>query len=145
MNVFQPSVRTPFWLVLLLLLAHCGGSAEHVNQAPVAVDPLVAGRTIYIKRCASCHNHDGTGTLRKRPYAADFNRPDGVLLQSDAALTAAVMDGKKGTYGTMPAFRPILKEEEVRAVLAYIRHTFQKAPAVDVAPAAQEPSPVRSP
>ncbi len=142
MKRFEPAGRTPWWLFLLPFLVGCGGTAEQTEQP---VDPLVIGRTIYIKRCVSCHNHDGSGTLRKRPYAADFNRVDGVLSQSDDLLIAAVMDGKKGTYGSMPAFRPILKEDEVRAVLAYIRHRFQKPPAADATPAVETPSPARSP
>lgn len=132
MNRFKSALGRLVCLLLLPFLAACGGNAEQTKEP---IDPLVLGRTIYIKRCVSCHNHDGTGTLRKKPYAADFNRADGVLQQSDEVLLAAVMDGKKGTYGTMPAFRPILKEDEVRAVLAYIRRQFHTPPtAEDVSP-----------
>lgn len=112
---------------------------------PVA-DPLVLGRTVYIKRCVSCHNHDGTGTLRRKPYAADFNQVGGVLAQSDDALVRSVLDGKKGEFGTMPAFRPILKESDIRAALVYIRHTFgpkDNPPVATPDAAATSPDPKR--
>nr|WP_243435989.1 cytochrome c [Acanthopleuribacter pedis] len=114
-------VRIAVPAIIGALLAACSPP----EAPPTSVDPLVLGRTIYIKRCVSCHNHDGTGTLRRKPYAADFNQPGGVLSRSDDELLASVLDGKTGAYGTMPAFRPILKEHEVRAALTYIRSQFK--------------------
>ena len=85
-------------------------------------------------RCATCHQRNGSGTLRNFRFAADFTDPNGVLVRSDEELVRSIMEGVDGTYGRMPGFKPILREEDVVAVLDYIRTNFQ-APVEPRAPA----------
>ena len=77
-------------------------------------DPvLVAGRAVFVDRCASCHDADGSGTGN----GPRLNR--GWLLQEypnldDAA--AVVAEGRD----RMPGFGSLLTTDEIDAVLRYV-------------------------
>jgi len=103
-------------LCLIPFLWSCGPAGP-----PQPVDPMVQGQRIYFSRCATCHGRDGRGTLRGRRYAADFTEKGGVLSRPDAQLSQSVMNGLAGQYGQMPAFKPILTQQQVEYALAYIR------------------------
>ena len=85
-----------------------------------AEDP---GAQIYKDRCAMCHGEDGKATTPtgKAFNAASFMAPAAVKA-SDAELIGIVTKGK----GKMMAFGSVLSDEEIKAVVGYIRTTFQK-------------------
>ena len=94
----------------------CGsGSSPEVGEGPDGTpDPvLVAGRAVFVERCSSCHDADGSGT---------GNGPrlnQGRLLQvypNSGESAAVVSEGR----GRMPAFGGLLTAGEVDAVLRYI-------------------------
>jgi mono/diheme cytochrome c family protein len=83
------------------------------------------GRGLYQAHCASCHAPDGRGRswrarllfLRPGDLAtpAAAARPDGYL--ADLVRHGGATYGKPG----MPAFGFLLREEEIRAVVGYLR------------------------
>ena len=110
--------RRSLALAFLIAITACRGSS---------VPQPVSGERIYRTYCQTCHGPDGRGLLGGKAYAADFTRPDGILLKDDDQLAAAVRDGRKGSLGPMPAFAPILNTEEITAVIAFIRSRFGQA------------------
>lgn len=74
------------------------------------------GRKVYSQYCEGCHGPDGRGVLADVP---DFTFGEGVM-RSDFALLASIRDGK----GVMPAYRGLLKEQEILNVIAYIRTLY---------------------
>ena len=79
---------------------------------------LAAGRRIFERRCASCHNANGDGntiTASRFPYANLIDgrwRGDG----SPASIEKQVREGRD----PMPKFEGKLTDEEIRQVVAYV-------------------------
>ena len=71
------------------------------------------GKMVYLTRCVGCHGVDGVGIV-----GPDI-RPGKVLEKYASAETmaAVVRDG----IGEMPEFGSKLRDEEIDAVVAYVR------------------------
>jgi len=103
--------------------------ARHdVPTIPAEMTPAVArGLTLYQANCAFCHAADGTGQnwigsfLEPRPR--DFTSDSFTLADAPAALRATIKTGLPGT--SMPAWRHVLTDEEIDAIIAYIRAAFR--------------------
>ena len=69
-------------------------------------------------QCSSCHGVNGAGdtSVGKTLKAADLRSP-AVQKQSDAELAQVISEGR----GNMPSFKDSLNEEQIRALVAYIR------------------------
>jgi mono/diheme cytochrome c family protein len=84
-----------------------------------------AGRRIFERRCASCHNGNGDGntiTASHFPYA---NLIDGVW-RSDGSLAAIERQVRVG-HDPMPRFEGKLTDEEIRQVSAYVEALARSA------------------
>jgi mono/diheme cytochrome c family protein len=86
------------------------------------------GRKIYQTLCAACHQPDGRGQERVAPS----------LVGSELALGPAgipsriVLNGKEGPVGLMPSLGTVLSDDQIAAVLTYIRREWgHTASAVD--------------
>lgn len=100
--------------------------AGTTTTPPAGTDPNAtvasgAGAQIYAQRCALCHGAEGRGD---GPAAASLNpkprnHTDGSYMnaQTNDALLAVIRDGK----GAMPAWKSVLSEEEIQAVLQHVR------------------------
>lgn len=108
-------------LALLLAIAMGCGSASspEVGEGPDGTpDPvLVAGRAVYIDRCSSCHDGDGSGT-GNGPRLNRGRLVEAYPYPADAA--AVVAEGKD----RMPAFGGLLSAGEIDAVLRYINEVL---------------------
>lgn len=97
---------------------------------------LARGRSLYQAHCASCHgaNLEGqpdwkralpSGRLPAPPHDASghtWHHPDRVLFEITKHGTAAVVGG--GYESDMPGFSGVLTDDEILAVLAFIRSTW---------------------
>lgn len=84
-------------------------------SAATDTDSLDAGGELYAANCARCHGDDGGGTNRGKPLLGiATNNPD------PEHQMGIVTNGK----GRMPAFAESLSDEEIDAVVSYIRATF---------------------
>ena len=83
-----------------------------------------SGASVFKAKCVSCHGADGSGNtpVGKSLQVADLRSPE-VQKKSDAELAESVSEGK----GNMPAFKTILSEDEIHAVLKYVRTLVPKA------------------
>lgn len=76
------------------------------------------GHEIFEQQCVGCHGSDGRAQtdMGKKVQAADLTS-GAVQQQSDSQLEKVIKGGKK----KMPSFDQKLSDDEVRAVIAYIR------------------------
>jgi len=91
------------------------------------------GKKIFKIHCASCHGDQGkggkgTGVTFSRPrnlaiIAPALNNKGFLKSASDQLIKHTTLNGRKGT--PMPAFKKKLKNNEINALVAYIRH-FEK-------------------
>ena len=97
---------------------------------------LASGRTVYREHCASCHgaNLEGqkdwqtplpSGRLPAPPHDASghtWHHSDRILFEITKYGTAAVVG--RGYESDMPAFGPVLTDDKIRAILAFIKSTW---------------------
>ena len=113
--------RTRKVLPVIVVLAACGlfvliiSEAAMTNQAATAAD---AG-TIYNRRCATCHGRDGRGQTRRGRQTHARDMTDGAWQDdvSDERLFNSINNGR----GKMPAFRKSVSENDIDALVAYVR------------------------
>ena len=116
------------------LIAGCGGSKSETDQststtqtqtpapapAPVATN-VDEGAKIYAERCSLCHGPngkgDGPGGAALNPKPRDHTDGKYMNSRTDAELLAVLHNGK----GAMPAWRGVLTEEQMQAVLKHVR------------------------
>lgn len=123
------------------------GAGDNASDkpAPLAADSpaMTAGAAIYKDACAACHRDNGAGEARLFPRLAGS-----AIVQSDdpATLGRIVLEGSRAvatnsapTAPAMPAFGWRLDNDQVAAVLTYIRNTWgNAAPAVTGAAIARQ-------
>jgi putative membrane protein len=93
--------------------------------ASVGSNALARGEQVYRERCSSCHGLDGRGQGGR--VAADFVTDASRLRKHDEALLDSIARGVPGSR--MPGFDSVLRPDERRDVLAYIRGRFGRASA----------------
>ena len=93
------------------------------------------GQQIYADECSACHKADGKGTIGLFPTLAGAS----VVQQTDpTSLLHVVLRGalsvatpKAPTAAGMPAFSWILNDDQIAALVTYIRNNWgNSAPAV---------------
>ena len=105
------------------------GSAGGATAA--AVDPVAAGKRLFVNNCVTCHQANGQGLAGVYPPLAGSDWVNG----SEEALVRILIHGLSGpvvvngaTYnGAMPAFGPLgsnWKDDKIAHVLTYIRQEW---------------------
>ena len=79
------------------------------------------GKKIFLQYCSPCHGPKGLGNgpaaSAFNPRPANYTDPNGVPKMTDAQVIEVITKGK----GSMPAWGPILKSDQIVQVVAYIR------------------------
>lgn len=104
------------------------------------VDVAAIGHKLYIANCSSCHQATGQGMTNMSPALKDnpiVSGESAQLIQILLKGPAAVLPANRPRYGTstMDSFYYKLTDDQVAAILTYIRQEFgkdDKAPPVDV-------------
>ena len=111
-------------LVLILAsLALLGGSA----WAQASGDLSSEGQKVFEDNCADCHRLNGKGLPGTFP-AHDGNP---FVLGDPKPVIATVLNGRRGTLGQMPTWKDKLNDQQISAVVTYIRQAWSnQAPAV---------------
>jgi mono/diheme cytochrome c family protein len=115
-----PTSRAAFGLLIVLL-------AVLPFPAPAGKNPPASGddaASIFKLRCSSCHGVKGAGdtSLGRTLKAADLLSAE-TQKQTDAQLAEVISDGRKN----MPSFSNSLTQDQIRALVAYIRKLGGKA------------------
>ena len=128
------------WLIVVaaatagLLAVGFGWEPARPGEVPAAV--LAEGKVLYAEHCASCHGRNlegepdwqtplASGRLPAPPHDASghtWHHPDEVLFRITKHGAAAVVGDNYES--DMPGFEGILTDDEIRAVLAYIKSTW---------------------
>jgi cytochrome c6 len=113
-------------LLILASLALLGGSA----WVQAAGDLLKPGQAVFEENCAQCHRANGEGlpatfpALNKNPFVLGDPQP----------VIATVLNGRKGALGQMPTWKDKLDDQQIAAVVTYIRQAWSNR-AAPVTPA----------
>jgi mono/diheme cytochrome c family protein len=124
----------------VLAIAAAGGAALGVFDpaAPDATDDssrIALGRALYAQHCASCHGDRLQGQPNWRERKPDgrlpapphddtghtWHHPDEQLFRITKKGVSAIVPGYASD---MPAFEGVLSDDEIRAVLAFIKSTW---------------------
>jgi mono/diheme cytochrome c family protein len=103
----------------------------------LAPDEIALGQEVYVENCAECHGANFEGepdwqqqnednSFRSPPHDASghtWHHSDKVLIES-IELGGARLPDNIGGSSNMPAFNETLTEEEIVAVLTYIKSTW---------------------
>jgi cytochrome c6 len=100
--------------VLLLLVA----STLRANPGP---DKSAIAGTFRTK-CAMCHGPDGAGSAVGKSMNVPDLRSSVVQNTADGELAQIISNGKGG----MPAFKSSLSDDQIHALLTYVRSLHQK-------------------
>ncbi len=97
-----------------------------VGALHAGADGIAAGKAIYDQTCVACHGVKGKSAI---PGVANLAGKDGPLSKTDEELIGSIKNGmaRPGAMMTMPpkGGNPALTDEDIQAVLAYIRDAFQ--------------------
>lgn len=107
------------------------------------------GERLFQNNCAFCHGADGTGKnwigQFLEPHPRNLRDPAFMAGASRETLAHAIREGLPGT--SMPAWKNVLGEKDIAALLAYIDRVFHPLPGAPLAalPATQPRSQSRQP
>jgi putative membrane-bound dehydrogenase-like protein len=82
-----------------------------------------AGREIYGNICQACHQPDGRGQDRLAPTLIG----SALTLASPDIAARILLNGKEGPVGLMPPVGSVLSDEQMAAVLTYVRREWGQA------------------
>ena len=119
-----------YFIFMLLFLVACQPESQSTTNS--------VGERLYIQQCASCHgvNLEGQpdwklqnedGSFRAPPHDESghtWHHGDRTLLDAIRLGGARFNDLNIGGTSNMPAFDEVLSDEEITAVLAYIKSTW---------------------
>lgn len=85
-----------------------------------------AGKRLWLGNCAFCHAADGTGEnwigSFLEPHPRNLTDADFMQRMNRERLAQTIREGLPGT--TMPAWKSVLNEEQIAALIAYISRAF---------------------
>ena len=107
------------------------GRGSAAGAAAAVVDPIAAGKRLFVNNCVTCHQANGQGLAGVYPPLAGSDWVNA----SEEALVRILIHGMSGpvvvngaTYnGAMPAFGPLgsnWKDDKIAHVLTYIRQEW---------------------
>jgi mono/diheme cytochrome c family protein len=97
-----------------------GASAPIAPLTPEEQKRFEAGRDVYRNICQACHQPDGRG--QDRVAASLLGSP--LALASPDIPARIVINGKEGSTGLMPPVGSTLSDDQIAAVLTYIRREW---------------------
>lgn len=95
-------------------------------------DLVANGKAVYEKNCAVCHQANGAGVPPAFPALAGSKIVNGAIFGADGKYTPdSQMDRLLNGKGVMPAWKAMLNDVEIAAVMTYTRNSWGNAPAAD--------------
>ncbi|MBI5659062.1 MAG: cytochrome c [Nitrosomonadales bacterium] len=114
--------------------AIAGASPYALHDMPLKIKDMTPldrrGQKLWQDNCAFCHATDGTGKnwigSFLEPHARNLRDPDFMGSMTRARLKEAIREGLPGT--SMPAWKSVLADKEIAALVAYIAKAFHPLP-----------------
>ena len=127
-------MRIALLLALAVTIAGCARSAKGPEAAASALalakNPASAsdGAVVYIANCSSCHQADGSGIPGAFPPLAG----NAVVTGNPVAVIAIIKNGVDGKIvvnglaysGIMPRWKGVISDDQLAAVITYIRSAW---------------------
>lgn len=101
-------------LMIGLALAAC---TAHTERPPNGQELYTYGHSVYFEYCAECHQTDGTGI----PNIVPRLKGNPIVTLADPS---PIIETVEYGQGSMHSFRNTLTQDDVAAVLTYIRNTW---------------------
>jgi cbb3-type cytochrome c oxidase subunit III len=119
MRILKGSMMSAALAISLVGLLHLSTSAS------TRVDVSAAdGTALFTNKCALCHEKNGAGKANWRAKGQpDLRDPNWQKGHTDAQIADSIRNGKEKF---MPAFKGKLSDQEITAVVAYIRTLKKK-------------------
>ena len=99
---------------------------DKVPQLPALSHEERRGETLFQQNCAFCHAADGTGRnwigSFLEPHPRDLTSPVFMSTITRGKLSVVIRDGLPET--SMPAWKSVLKDDEIQSLIAYISRAF---------------------
>ena len=132
-------------LMLPALLAACSkidsnaevANANAANTAataptaqPASTEETLNPQKLYSKNCAACHRETGVGgkiEFEGKKINPDNLTNDKAKRLSDEKIAKTIREGVEDDG--MPAFKDKLNDDQIKAIISYIRSDLQKMPA----------------
>lgn len=113
-------VRAAALVAVVSVLGACGDGDPRGDDDSRADDELARGEQLYTRHCVSCHGGATGGEIGDLPPR--HNAQGHTWHHPDCMLVDIVLEGMPPRDGqVMPAFDRTLDEDDVDAILAYIR------------------------
>ena len=118
------------------------GAALAVSIPGAAQDQVEAGKKVFSDNCAACHSLDaqvvgpalkGVTERREEAWIKNFVKNSSKVIQAGDKEAVALFEKFNKTQ--MPAFEGSLSEEQLSAVVAYLKNPGETAPAAAASPA----------
>jgi mono/diheme cytochrome c family protein len=97
-----------------------GGAAAATPLTPIEQRRFTAGQEVYKNLCEACHGADG----REQQGVAPALIGSAEVVGPAAVPIRILLHGKEGSVGLMPAHADALGDEEIAAVITYIRRSW---------------------
>jgi cbb3-type cytochrome c oxidase subunit III len=118
-------------------------SSATATSAPAKSTTAANGAAVFNTNCASCHQSDGKGGVTAPTLAGNAlvtGTASKVIHIVKNGLTGSVQVNGKTYNGIMPAWKGVLSNDDIAAVITYIRSSWgNKASAVTSAQVASSP------
>lgn len=100
------------------------GGAKEKNPLPLTAENIHRGQLAFSSYCVACHGLDGQATgvpfaAAMSPPIPDLNSP-AVQAYTDGQLKSVITNGLSPSG--MPASKGLLRDEEVWAIVTFLRH-----------------------
>ncbi|MEP6946747.1 MAG: cytochrome c [Acidobacteriota bacterium] len=98
------------------------------TPGPAPTTDISAGGELYKTSCSKCHKEDGTGgkiTIDGRQINPDDLTSAKISAKTDEKLTQYILEGFP--EDGMPAFKGRLKDDQIKAIIIYIRTDLSKS------------------
>jgi mono/diheme cytochrome c family protein len=107
-------------LIAIALVAALSGCRDPILPEEGSGDrDVAAGRRIFLRKCASCHNANGDGRTIVAGHFPNANLLDGIW-RGDGSAASIEKQIREG-HDPMPRFQGKLTDEEIRQAVAYVR------------------------
>lgn len=133
-HICQPLVVVVAFLGILVLTSCGNDGPDERDDAPTDQATIMLGERVYQSNCATCHGNEGEGEPNWQSPREDGSYPapphdssGHTWHHSDEVLLDIIRRGGQAAYGRegfrsrMPAWADELSDEEIWAVLAYIK------------------------
>ena len=107
-----------------------GAAPAAAPLTPEEMKRFDAGKAVYTSLCVACHQENGQGIDKVAPTLVGSN----YVLAAPHVPERILINGKEGPVGLMPPLGSVLSDDQIAAVLTYVRRSWgNQGSAVDAA------------